>query len=91
MDLQNELILTIVKNGAYVLNGRFDLTIAGIPRIIYKSIKSNFSCSIVFSGRKKLWKAFTPFPAEDNENQKRHYFKTLLEVKEFINEQENKS
>lgn len=74
-------VVKYVENFADILNGEFELTRGGVPRIIMRG--SQFKISLVYMARARLWKAFFPFPADVQE---RVYFKTNMKMLEFLKE-----
>ncbi len=74
MDKAN--IIQTVKKAAFLLDGEFDTTRSGVPRIILRL--GDIKASVVFVARSDQWKMFSPFPSDGN--QKREYFKTFPQL-----------
>lgn len=68
-----------INTAAVFLDGDYSETNSGVPRIIYK--RTNVSASIVYVAKSNQWKAFYPFPAN---NQKKIYFDNLDQVKGWL-------
>ena len=79
--MKSEDIIKYVKKYAEILKGEFNLTQKGVPRIIMtgKSMK----ISLVYAAQSKMWKAFYPYPAK---NQERKYFSTSQELVRFLHD-----
>ncbi|RLC39282.1 hypothetical protein DRH27_00090 [Candidatus Falkowbacteria bacterium] len=70
-----------VGKASLFLQGEFNLTRAGVPRIIVKTKTCTYS--IVYLARADKWKLFYPFPGEPL-SQKKKYFESLQYVKTFL-------
>lgn len=81
--MKPEDIKKCVKEYAQTLNGEYNETQSGVPRIILTG--KEYKISLVFVGKSKIWKAFFPYPAAP-EKQERKYFKTTAEIMDFCRE-----
>jgi hypothetical protein len=81
---KSDLIKKKVQSIAALISGEYSETIVGVPRIIYRSKK--LTLSIVYISRTNKWKAFYPYPAND---QKRKYFDSLVELLNFLERVKN--
>jgi hypothetical protein len=81
---QSSKIKSIVKDTANLLNGKYDETVDGVPRIIISGTYNTFS--IVYVARSGEWKVFYPFPA-DVDKQKKIYFKFTEDLKTYLESQ----
>ena len=77
--MKSDKIINLTQETAELLNGDFDITQSGVPRIIYK--RENISASIVYVANLDMWKAFFPFPAIA---QKKLYFCNLDQLKRWL-------
>lgn len=68
-----------VERAAILLDGDYNETNSGVPRIIYK--KDAVTASIVYAAKSDRWKVFFPFPASI---QKKEYFDNIDQVKEWL-------
>ena len=74
-------IVEHVKSYAETLGGEFNLTPKGVPRIIMTGATEKIS--LVFVAKSNIWKAFYPYPSDD---QQRKYFKSRAELISFLHE-----
>jgi hypothetical protein len=78
---RSELIIEYVKQTAASLNSEFRLTRNSVPCIICKGDNTTFS--LVFAAKSGKWKAFYPWPAPD-ELQERIYFRDEEAMIDFM-------
>jgi len=79
---QSEMIRELVESVAECLCGEFNLTEDNVPRIIFKGSKHKIS--VVYLARSQHWKAFYPFPSNE---QKKEYFGTMRDLISWLFDQ----
>ena len=79
---KSEFIKDLVKNLAPFVNGNYDETAEGVPRIIVQG--KDYKLSIIFVANSHQWKVFFPFPAEE---QTKLYFDNTDLLKDFLKSQ----
>ena len=89
----NDLLKILVECVAVCLGGEYDLTSGGVPRIIFEcaymrtdkdgaSIDNRpMKISVVYLASSNQWKAFWPFPSDEQQKQ---YFKTISNLVEWL-------
>jgi len=77
----NDLLKILVECVAVCLGGEYDLTSGDVPRIIFTTKARDLKISVVYLASSNQWKAFWPFPSDEQQKQ---YFKTISNLVEWL-------
>lgn len=84
MNNNPEQIKELIKKTALYLNGEYNETTGGVPRIIVSGTFHKFS--VVYVAKADKWKVFFPFPATD-EQQSKEYFNCTEDLFRYLKSQ----
>lgn len=74
-------IVEHVQHFAEILDGEFNLSPKGVPRIIMTG--EQIKISLVYVAKSDIWKAFFPYPSS---KQERKYFESHIAMLSFLRE-----